>query len=674
MDTQPFSHDFRAAWRVVNDAAVPQRDRDAAYARAWRLWEADYADVPTPQEAKAMSVPSTTGASGPAGISTRPREHSAPPAREASPSGSPDSPAEPEDLPPPATNGPDPSHICAWEGADLVLVPSGGKRPLGTGWQKIAPPSLAEVEAHVRRGGSYGIISRGPVACIDVDPKAGGLFGWAALCRDVGDDFADDLRVLTGGVYPEGQGFHVYLAGPTEGDFRKELKQYAGVEVRIRANFQTLGPGSVHPVSGRMYVWTPAAAARLAQGGGKVMALLRPVPKRLLDIFRRGSDGHNNTATALPAPTLQGFVEHMLATGWGQTSDEALREKLARLPVERCATNAEWQPVLMAAAHAAGGRQSALAIFQRWCAGDVRFAGPEEQAEIGARWRSVGPGSPGTRVITVRTLDREVRTAQGELIAFEMNAKTKQPLSTRTNAERAFLHMRASHGLRLRLNELSGQIEVWGSTGQIEGMPNDESRGFHEWTDADMHALRSFFARSFGLEVSADFVQSGAVTLAGRDTYNPLIEWLTSVRWDGSPRIDAWLTKLASADDSPYVRGVARITMLGAVARAFQPGVKFDTVTILEGLQGTLKSSLVRALGGEWYREGLPPKDISDRDVVDAMRGGWIIELGELDAVRKSAVSALKAFLSRQEDRARLAYARNTQSFPRRSIFIVSAQ
>jgi predicted P-loop ATPase len=55
---------------------------------------------------------------------------------------------------------------------------------------------------------------------------------------------------------------------------------------------------------------------------------------------------------------------------------------------------------------------------------------------------------------------------------------------------------------------------------------------------------------------------------------------------------------------------------------------------------------------------------------VDAMRNKWIIEISEMEVVRKAEINALKAFLSRNEDRVRLAYRKNAENFPRQCIFI----
>ena len=56
--------------------------------------------------------------------------------------------------------------------------------------------------------------------------------------------------------------------------------------------------------------------------------------------------------------------------------------------------------------------------------------------------------------------------------------------------------------------------------------------------------------------------------------------------------------------------------------------------------------------------------------VIETLRGRWIIEAGELSGMRKADVEHLKAFLSRQVDRGRLAYDRVVSQVRRQVIII----
>lgn len=84
----------------------------------------------------------------------------------------------------------------------------------------------------------------------------------------------------------------------------------------------------------------------------------------------------------------------------------------------------------------------------------------------------------------------------------------------------------------------------------------------------------------------------------------------------GEPRLETWLLEHMGTPDTPYARAVGTLALVGAVARAYVAGIKFDTVLVTQGRQGIGKST---AFSGPFYAEGLPSKP-GERDAVDAMQ------------------------------------------------------
>lgn len=186
-------------------------------------------------------------------------------------------------------------------------------------------------------------------------------------------------------------------------------------------------------------------------------------------------------------------------------------------------------------------------------------------------------------------------------------------------------------------------------------------------------AVSDVILQLFDVHIGKDTVREILRTFALRDRFNPVAEWLDSLEWDGVPRVATWLTDFAKAPATPYVSEVGRLILVAACARARVPGIKFDMMPILEGPQGCGKSTLIRILGGEYTLESLPhigTSTANERDIIALMRGKWFIEMAELVGLRKAEVEAMKSFLARVEDSARLAYAEEPEDFPRRSIFI----
>jgi hypothetical protein len=157
--------------------------------------------------------------------------------------------------------------------------------------------------------------------------------------------------------------------------------------------------------------------------------------------------------------------------------------------------------------------------------------------------------------------------------------------------------------------------------------------------------------------------------------FDPVAQYLDRCVWDGIPRLDSWLEVYAGAVDTSYVRAVARKTLLAAALRALRPGCKVDTITVLEGRQGALKSTLIKALCPDetWFSEHEGALSGRDKDTVQAIAcGPWIVELGELAGLRRTEINAVKQFVSRGTDRFRPPYGRITESFPRKVVFIAS--
>jgi predicted P-loop ATPase len=120
-----------------------------------------------------------------------------------------------------------------------------------------------------------------------------------------------------------------------------------------------------------------------------------------------------------------------------------------------------------------------------------------------------------------------------------------------------------------------------------------------ELSDAVCRALRDLIIAQFGFDPGIENVQQAAERACEATRFDPVCDYLNSVQWDGKPRLDEWLETYLGADDTPLNRSVGRKMLLATVRRARQPGCKFDYVVVLEGTQGTGKSSALRILAGE---------------------------------------------------------------------------
>lgn len=131
-----------------------------------------------------------------------------------------------------------------------------------------------------------------------------------------------------------------------------------------------------------------------------------------------------------------------------------------------------------------------------------------------------------------------------------------------------------------------------------------------------------------------------------------------------------WLIDYLGTEDTPFNRAIGRLTLVAAVRRIRQPGCKFDYILVLEGPEGTMKSSSIIVLAGVENFSDQTILTASDKEQQELVRGIWIYEIADLAGMRRSEVEKIKAFASRTHDRARPAYGRRRVDAARRCIFI----
>lgn len=190
--------------------------------------------------------------------------------------------------------------------------------------------------------------------------------------------------------------------------------------------------------------------------------------------------------------------------------------------------------------------------------------------------------------------------------------------------------------------------------------------------DATLTRLWLTLDKRFDLRVPKAVLRDVLADTARLNGFHPVKDYLESVRWDAKPRLDTWLIDYAGAEDSAYTRAVGALMLVAAVRRVRQPGCKFDEMVVFEQqTQGTDKSSAlaILAVNEEWFSDDLP-LNADTQKVIERMRGRWIMEAAELSGMRRADVEHLKSFLSRQIDRARMAYGHFVVEAPRQCIVV----
>ena len=186
-------------------------------------------------------------------------------------------------------------------------------------------------------------------------------------------------------------------------------------------------------------------------------------------------------------------------------------------------------------------------------------------------------------------------------------------------------------------------------------------------TDTDTTRVRAWLARKHKMVLNETEAYAAINAAAEARVIHPVREYLQSLKWDGTARLDTWLITFCGAEDTPLIRAISAAWMISAIARVMRPGCKADHMLVLVGVQGAGKSTALEALVPDenWFHDEWDP---NTKDGRLAMLGRWIIEVGELAALKRSEVEQIKAALSRRREPIRVPYGRRDGWYPRQCI------
>ena len=526
------------------------------------------------------------------------------------------------------------------------LCTNAGKHPRTARGFLDASRDLVQIKAWWREfpTASVGVaVDPSGIFLLDIDPRNEGDEGLNDLIQ-AHQPLPDTPIVLTGGG-----GRHIWFKRPEiPQGFKFKPLIAPGVEVKCQQGYVVVPP-SLH-AAGRTYDWELSAHLDdipLAPPPQWVVQLaLTPIAQE---------SQSSSTANAAEGMIGRAFIE----AGWW------IRDLLPDRGVVRCPWESE---------HTSGVRgDSSTVVFapragrtlgyfhcsHAHCANrsldDVLKALPE--AAVKKARKHVPPPPPDTGNTT------DPKADWCKLLAFSASGAYRR---IEGNAALLLANDPEWKGL-LQYDELRDVVFFGGPVPAMPGFPSPSPGEI--LTDAHYQYIQHWLARNRGLDLGHDVIGRAVKVAARAIIVNPLLTYLDSLKWDGIPRVSLWLDQYLHAERTPQAEAMGRMWLVSCVARARRPGCQADHMLVLEGAQGSGKSSAVRILGGEFYRGNLPSLRDTDR-ACHAIQGGWLIEVGELDALRGAEGTRVKNFLTQTTDHYRSPYAREYVSRPRRCVFI----
>lgn len=382
-------------------------------------------------------------------------------------------------------------------------------------------------------------------------------------------------------------------------------------------------------------------------------------------------------AGALPALAPSVSATTIFAPAYGSIVATKCAQLAAMRDLGGVMPEPEWRACLGVLAFCRDGEQ----LAQEWSQGDTRYDPAETQRKLDACRNNNGPitcahfrglnsrcAGCAQGVVTPKTLGESLfdpsepaeapaAPSSSPFVTWEKSAGGVNKRASIINAT-----------LSLKIFSVVCRFDVFHRRATVQH-PDLAIFG-EKFCDAHTRALRVRMISEHDHDPGFDTCWQAIKTQCERNQYDPIKEYLETLRWDGSPRIDNWLRAYLGADNTPLNRAFGRKTLLAAVRRVHQPGAKFDFMLVLEGSQGTGKSSAARILAGDDNFSDQKLLHLDTKAQAEQIAGKWIYEISELAGLHGRAVEDVKQFIARQSDEARPAYGREVEESLRRCIFI----
>jgi hypothetical protein len=117
--------------------------------------------------------------------------------------------------------------------------------------------------------------------------------------------------------------------------------------------------------------------------------------------------------------------------------------------------------------------------------------------------------------------------------------------------------------------------------------------------------------------------------------------------------------------DDDYHRDLACLFGAQLVRRILKPGYKSDYMIVIKSPENMRKSLFFKTLIPEEFFTDSLTFDMKAKEIIENTEGVLLAEMAEMINITRKEVEHCKHFVSRQHDKARLAYDRHTDEYPR---------
>jgi hypothetical protein len=182
-------------------------------------------------------------------------------------------------------------------------------------------------------------------------------------------------------------------------------------------------------------------------------------------------------------------------------------------------------------------------------------------------------------------------------------------------------------------------------------------RKFYEWSE------------NYISPCNMKLCETAMLTLSDQHTFNSAQQRLDNLIWDGVKRVETFFIDTLGVEDTPLVREMTKLWLVGAVQRIYEPGCKNENILILTGAQGCGKTQTLTWLSGELGFDNNINLSSSEQEIGQKLKMCWFVCFDELSSLSKREAAEYKNWLSIQTDTYRLPYGRLPEKSPRHNVY-----
>lgn len=540
----------------------------------------------------------------------------------------------------------------------LVPIPQGQKGPIAQGWN-LRERCITDPEVAEHLDGNVGLAHAYSGTCaIDCDDLIKAREWFAQRGVKLGDYLnAPDAVLVSSGR--ENRAKLLYRLPAPLPSFKLD-----GLELRCAsrtgATVQDVLPPSIHPDTGQPYEWT--------YGDDLIgdWRALPELPEPIALLWQNLIKPDTKIVRTRTAPrTNLGKARELI--GYHNPDGEY----------------DNWLKVGMALHYETEGGLDGLDLWDEWSSSGSKYKG---RADLELHWRSFHVDTDNPVTIASLRIDTVAEADEFDIITEEEVAAANLPALRKATTPAAL-----KEALNLLQRDKTGRVfsEL---TNLIPVLSIPEFYGSHIALDTFKDALviapygtsywrtlrdTDYTAMRLWLEGPANFhpttrdkVRDCVHYIAEDQKVDTAQNWLTSITWDGKPRIRDFFVLYMGTIATEYEYAVGEYLWTALAGRIMEPGCQVDMTPILVGPQGVGKTQGVKAIAPapEHYAE---IKLGGDEDAIARkLRGVLIAELAELKGLRTGELEAIKAFMTRTHEKWIPKYVEFATEFARRVVFI----